>query len=50
VWDRDADAHAAGPNLRSHMAREPHHLASPPRVGRLDVAVASWAVASTGSV
>ncbi len=50
VWDRDADADAAGPDLGSHMASVSHHLASPPRVGRLGVAAASWAVASTGSV
>jgi len=50
VWESDADADAAGPTFRSHMERVSGYLAAAPEVARLDVAVASAAALTTGSV
>jgi len=50
MWDSDADANAAGLTFRSHMASVSGHLASPPQVERLDIAVASGAVLSARSI
>jgi quinol monooxygenase YgiN len=50
IWESDADADAAGLTFKRHMETVLGHLASPPQVQRLDVAVASGAVLSTASI
>lgn len=43
LWDSAADADAAGPTFRSHMAQIAHHLAVPPSPAAMHVAVATAA-------